>query len=277
MIHRRMAVMGILGWKRKTPLRKEWDALRKREQAFLERRRTKKESALNQLLAEKVPEKLQHTLDAAFEKAFLLIFEKGTGIIEKTYSKDALKDEYKVSLYADELHRSRKSLRAFSKSAGKAGRKNLVLSGAAGIGMGLLGIGLPDIPVFTGMILKCVYETALRYGFDYDSEREKYFILLLIEGAVSYGDHLAEVDGKLEDYSLSPRLPEGYSPQEQIAKTSGMLSKELLYMKFLQGIPLVGVVGGAYDIAYMKQISEYANIKYQKRFLQERKTWKDIT
>ena len=41
----------------------------------------------------------------------------------------------------------------------------------------------------------------------------------------------------------------------------------LLYMKFLQSIPIVGAVGGAYDFVYMKQINEYARIKYHKRFL----------
>lgn len=259
--------MELSRWKRKTPFQKEWETLCKREQAFLERRKLKKESALNQMLAEKVPEKLQHTLDVAFEKAFLLIFEKGTGIIEKTYSKDALKNKYKVNAYAEEIYQNRKSLRVFSKNANKAAIKNQVLSGAAGVGMGIFGIGLPDIPVFTGMILKCIYEIALHYGFDYNSETEKYFILLLIEGAVSYGDHLIGIDHKLEDFLLNPRLPEHYLPEEQIAKTSGMLSKELLYMKFLQGIPVVGVLVGAYDIVYMKQICEYTKIKYQKRFL----------
>lgn len=263
--------MEIPHWKRKTPFQKEWEALCKREKAFLERRKLKKESVLNQLLTEKVPEKLQHTLDIAFEKAFLLIFEKVTGIIEKTYSKEALKNKYKVNLYADELYHNRKSLRVFSKNANKAGIKNQVLSGAAGVGMGIFGIGLPDIPVFTGMILKCIYEIALHYGFDYNSETEKYFILLLIEGAVSYGNHLMEINDKIEVFSLSPHLPEYYLPEEQIANTSSMLSKELLYMKFLQGIPIVGVLGGAYDLVYMKQICEYTKIKYQKRFLHEYK------
>ena len=253
---------------RKTPFQKEWDALCKREQAFLERRTLKKESALNRLLAEKVPEKLQQTLDSAFEKAFLLVFEKGTGIIEKTYRKDDLENKYKVNLYADEIYHNRKSLRVFSKNANKAGIKNQLLSGAAGVGMGIFGIGLPDIPVFTGMILKCIYEIALHYGFDYTSENEKYFILLLIEGAVSYGDHLVEIDHKIETFSLALQLPANYSQAEQIAKTSGMLSKELLYMKFLQGVPFVGALGGAYDIIYMKQISEYTKLKYHKRFLQ---------
>lgn len=253
--------------KRKPPYQREWDALCKREQTFLARRQSKKESALNPLLAEKVPKKLQRTLDAAFEKAFLLVFEKGMGIIEKTYRRDELEKKYKVNLYTDKLYHTRKRLRVFSKEASKAGLKNQVLSGSAGVGMGVLGIGLPDIPVFTGMLLKCVYEIALSYGFDYRSEAEKYFILLLIEGAVSYGNHLAEVDHKIEVFSSAPQLPEPYSPRAQIAKTSGMLSKELLHMKFLQGIPVVGIVGGAYDLVYMKQVSEYARIKYQKRFL----------
>lgn len=259
--------MTMPGWNRKTPFQKEWEALCKREMTFLERRRLKKETVLNQMLAQKVPEKLQHTLDSAFEKAFLLIFEKGTGIIEKTYRKEDLKNKHKINLYADELYQNRKSLRVFSKNAAMAGVKNQVISGAAGMGMGFLGIGLPDIPVFTAMILKCIYEIALHYGFEYDSDAEKYFILLVIEGAVSYGEHLMEIDQRLEDFIRAPQLLQNYQPREQIAKTSGMLSKELLYMKFLQGIPVVGVVGGAYDVIYMKQICAYAKMKYQKRFL----------
>ena len=49
--------------------------------------------------------------------------------------------------------------------------------------MGVLGIGLPDIPVFTGMILKNIYETALQYGSAMKAGKEKYFILLLIRGS----------------------------------------------------------------------------------------------
>ena len=30
------------------------------------------------------------------------------------------------------------------------------------------------------------------------------------------------------------------------------MSKELLYMKFLQGIPVVGTVGGAYNTVYLR-------------------------
>ena len=39
-------------------------------------------------------------------------------------------------------------------------------------------------------------------------------------------------------------------------------------MKFLQGIPIVGAVGGAYDVIYMKKVNDYAKLKYNRRFLE---------
>lgn len=252
---------------KKSAAQRQWESLCKKEQKLLAQRMNRKETALNRLLAEKVPEKLQRTLDSAFERAFALVFEKGLGVIEKTYQKDELEKDFKVRLYADELHKSPKSLNAFSRKAAQAGTVNLALSGVSGIGMGLLGIGLPDIPVFTGMLFKSVYETALCYGFSYESEAEKYFILLLIEGAVSYGEHLLEINRAIDAFFEDPRLPDGYVLKARLSSASRMLSKELLYMKFLQGIPVVGAVGGAYDLIYMNQVSQYAKLKYQKRFL----------
>ena len=45
------------------------------------------------------------------------------------------------------------------------------------------------------------------------------------------------------------------------------LAHALLLMKFLQKIPVVGVIGGASDFIYMERISDYAVLKYQRRFL----------
>ena len=252
---------------KRTPLQKEWEKLEVQEQRFLQKRSEKRESILNQKLEEKIPPKLQKTLDTAFAKAFALIFEKGTGVIEKTYQRTKLEQDYQVRQYMADVKQNSKSLRSFSKKARDTGTKNLLLSGVSGIGMGVLGIGLPDIPVFTGMILKNIYETALQYGYSYESREEKYFILLLIRGAVSYGDTLCEIDGKVNEFIRNGILPEEYQDKEQIEQTAGALSKELLYMKFLQGIPVVGAVGGAYDAVYMKRITEYAELKYRHRYL----------
>ena len=191
---------------KRTPLQKEWEKLEVQEQRFLQKRSEKRESILNQKLEEKIPPKLQKTLDTAFAKAFALIFEKGTGVIEKTYQRTKLEQDYQVRQYMADVKQNSKSLRSFSKKARDTGTKNLLLSGVSGIGMGVLGIGLPDIPVFTGMILKNIYETALQYGYSYESREEKYFILLLIRGAVSYGDTLCEIDGKVNEFIRNASL-----------------------------------------------------------------------
>jgi len=147
---------------------------------------------------------------------------------------------------------------------------NLLFSGVSGVGLGLLGIGLPDIALFTATIFRSIYEIALHYGYSYDSEEEQYYILCLIQGAVAYGEDMFSINQEINDYIDMNCLPIGYERQTYIDKTASFLSKELLYMKFLQGIPIVGAVGGAYDAIYMKQIVEYANLKYKRRFLLEK-------
>jgi len=256
---------------KKSALDIEWRQFQKKEQKFLADRAEKKDTFLNRKLAEKVPEKLQGTLDIAFAKAFGMIFEKGTGVIEKTYKKDELQKSFKINEYADSVWQTRGSLKVFEKKAEKAGMLNMLLSGATGIGMGAFGVGIPDIAVFTGFILRSVYEIALDYGYEYESEAERCFILLIIEGAVSYGEDLRRIDERLNLYIEGNEVPEGYVENQQIVQTAAGLSKELLYMKFLQGIPLVGAVGGAYDVVYLKKITEYANLKYKKRFLLKKK------
>ncbi len=251
---------------KKAPLEKELERLERQEQRLAERRADKKESRLNQLLADKVPEQLQHTLNTAFSKAFWLIFEKGTSIIEKICKRDELEKAYRVNEYAAKIHNNRKTLRAFSKKAGSSGTKNLVLSGVSGIGLGILGIGIPDIVLFTGLMLKGIYEIALNYGFAYETESERQFILYLIQGAVSCGEQYQAAEHQIDGYIRSGQFSEQLSMEELIEQTARCLSGELLYMKFLQGIPIVGAVGGAYDAIYMKQVIEFSELKYRCRF-----------
>lgn len=256
-------------WKREkvSPLEKEWKQLENKELQYLNKRMEKKDSKLNQLLEKKVPENLQNTLDTAFSKAFYLIFEKGTGIIEKTYNKEDLENTYKINEYTVQLKENKKTLKAFSKKASGTGNLNLLLSGVSGIGLGVLGIGIPDIVLFTGLMLKSIYEIALNYGFDYEGEEEKKFILLVIQGAVSFGEELEEINEELNCFMEQGVYSKPFELSYGIEQAAGCLSKELLYMKFLQGIPLVGAAGGAYDVIYMKQVVEYAKMKYHRRFL----------
>lgn len=260
---------------RLTAREKEWNRMIQAEKEFLLRGKAKRGTKLNQLLAEKVPAKLQGTLDVAFAKGFETIFEKGTGIIEKTYKKEDLEQRYQINAFAADIKENKKTLRRFGKQAGSSNAKNLVLTSVEGIGMGAFGVGLPDIPVFVGVVLKSVYEVALHYGYRYDTPEEKYFILKIIETALSHGHTLVRENAVLNEFIQKPQLPENYEVSAQIAATSSTMSKELLYMKFLQGIPVIGAVGGAYNTVYLQQILKYAKLKYQRRFLYDKgnKSW----
>ncbi|MDO5414676.1 MAG: EcsC family protein [Bacillota bacterium] len=262
-------------FKGKSSIEKEWKKLQKQEIDFLVKNIKREDSALNQLLEEKVPEGLQSTLDKAFFKAFQLVFEKGTGIIEKTYNKEKIEIDYQLGEIKADMSKDRKELKAFSSKAKTSGAVNTLVSGASGVGLGVLGIGVPDILLFTGVMLKNVYQIALNFGFDYDSEEEKKFILLLIQGALSSGDDLREINSKIDMYIDKGEFITGDGKnaedvqddmKKRIKDASECLSKELLYMKFLQGIPFVGAVGGAYNAIYMRRISKYAELKYRRRF-----------
>lgn len=253
-------------------MEKEWAKIEKKEQNYLQKNENKEDSKLNQMLADKVPAGLQNTLDAAFAKAFHLVFAKGTDLIEKTYKKEEIEKDYKIHAYSAQIKENRRNLKAFSKKASSAGTSNLLLSGVSGIGMGMLGIGIPDIIVFTSFMLRSIYEICLNYGFDYKTEDEKKFILFVIQGAVSHDTTLLEINNEINYFIEHHQFSKELDMQEVIKDTAAYMSKELLYMKFLQGIPVVGVVGGAYDVIYMGRINKYAKLKYYRRLLYQKKT-----
>lgn len=252
--------------KRKTPIQKEMLLLKKQEQRFLEHRQKQGDSRLNRFLEDKIPDKLQTTLEKAFFSAFKVIFVKGVSVIEKTYKREELEKDFKIHDYANQIKCNRKSLKTMRKQAGSVEKWNTAASGAAGIGMGLIGVGIPDIPVFTGFLLRSIYQIALKYGYSYDTEEEKKWILLLIQGASAYGEEQRRGNEAVDAFIENKGALLGRSLDEIMAETAGILSRELLYMKFLQGIPVVGVVGGAFDLKYMKEITAYAELKYRKRY-----------
>ncbi|MBQ7815905.1 MAG: EcsC family protein [Oscillospiraceae bacterium] len=263
--------MNLNIFKMRSALQKEWDKLEKQESAFLARKSEKQQSKLNTLLAQKVPAGLQSTLDSAFNKAFHTVFTKGTGIIEKTYNKQKAQETAFINhTLASKARPSRKSLKTINKTAGKAATANLAVSTVAGVGLGALGIGIPDIVLFVSLVLKNMYQIATSFNLDYNTEKERKFILLTIQGALTFGEKQKAIDEELDFFIANGYFEKEHTLEECITSCSKCMSTELLYMKFLQGIPIVGAIGGAYDFVYMKQINEYAKIKYYKRFLSDK-------
>lgn len=245
---------------------KKWKKLKKSEKAFLDKNRIVREAGWQRKIEQFIPQKLDETLRKAFCKAFVLVFEKGTGIIEKVSQKEKKEETYKINEYTARIKNNRRSFDAFERQA-KAGKSlNMAVSAVEGIGMGVLGMGLPDIPVFISMVLKGIYETAVSYGFSYEDEEEQIFILKLIQTALTHGTDLLAEDAELNRWIQNPYAFD-ISRQGQIEKTARTMAQEMLYLKFIQGIPLVGLAGGISDVVYQKKITDYAELKYRRRFL----------
>ena len=256
---------------REEAYQKEWARLTRQEQQLLQRNARRREKKLERWLADKVPEKLEDTLNAAFVKAFALIFEKGTAVIEKTYNLPDLAEQYLLDSYALQQRGEEKDLRSFSRRAGNTAALHTALSGAAGLGLGVLGIGLADVAVFTALLLRNIYEIAMRYGYDYEGQREQAFLLRLIRASLQWGEELYREDAALNTFISTGAYPEAKDLGTLTEEAAQALSRELLAMKFLQGIPVLGVIGGAADMLYMGRISEYAQLKYRRRFLTDRR------
>lgn len=236
-------------------LKKELTKARISETDFLIRRKKQKQSYIDSKIEKYVPEGLAGTLGAAFTKAFKIIFRDGTGIIKKTYGRGSSDNDDIVML----RNRARAIL-----------AKDTVVTAAEGTGLGLAGIGLPDIPVFTAVLLRNIYQLAECYGFDYESKTEQVFILKLIETGLSYGESAEKLNDELnalmeqidnEDYTYYGLI------SQQIKAASEAVSKEVLYMKFIQTIPVVGAAGGISNLTCLNKVGRFAELKYRKRFI----------
>lgn len=236
-------------------LKKELTKARISETDFLIRRKKQKQSYIDSKIEKYVPEGLAGILEAAFTKAFEIIFRDGTGIIKKTYGRGSSDNDDIVML----RNRARAIL-----------AKDTVVTAAEGTGLGLAGIGLPDIPVFTAVLLRNIYQLAECYGFDYESKTEQVFILKLIETGLSYGESAEKLNDELnalmeqidnEDYTYYGLI------SQQIKAASEAVSKEVLYMKFIQTIPVVGAAGGISNLTCLNKVGRFAELKYRKRFI----------
>lgn len=250
---------------KKKVLDKELRALEKRRAKYREQYATKKELAPE--LAAKVPPKLRATLNTAFVKAFELIYQKGTPLIDKTYRKRNAEQQYKINRFAYEVRQNRRSLNAFSRRSDASNAVNLLISGVEGIGLGLVGCGIPDVPLLTAVVLRSLYEISVNYGFDHTKPEEKLYQLLIIQGAMSYGEDLQTCLDQLDRYPETLPIPSKDAIKQQISASASALADEMLFLKFVQGIPIVGVIGGISDTVFLHRIQRFAKLNYQYRLL----------
>lgn len=249
-------------------LYKELQKINKQEEKWLSAK--ERDNVVKDKIYEKVPDGLSHTLELAFEKAFSLVFLKGRKILEKTFDKEALQMEFAMGDQFVEQKQTQKSVKLLGKKQKRGNLINHASTTATGFGLGLLGMGLPDIPLLVSTILKGIYEVALSYGFSYESEEEQIYILRLIRTALATGENRRSMFQDLivpEDSEIVSTTDYEIELTEEIKKTAKALADALLVEKFVQGIPIVGVVGGFVNHAVYKKILFLAKLEYKKRYL----------
>ena len=193
--------------------------------------------------------------------------KKGTGIIEKSYDSADLRQAYIRREEGVRQTMDRRSLRRVQGEARTGESRNLLLTTVEGIGLGALGIGLPDIVLFVGMLLKGIYETALRYGFSYDTPEERLWILKAMEASLTKGSGWLERNQAVDQIMAGSVVPDQEALKRQRDRTAQTFAMDMLLLKFVQGLPLVGVLGGVGNPVYYRRVLRYVALKYRKRYL----------
>ncbi|MBA4688556.1 MAG: EcsC family protein [Candidatus Galacturonibacter soehngenii] len=255
---------------------KQFNQTQKQENKILNQKenalfKEKMKPALDKL-QEKIPTKIRTGLDTAFYKGFMLVFEKGSPVIEKTYNKEKLEIDYDLNNYAVDKHSSKRHIKRMDRSSNQSKALNQSIAAVEGGVLGLLGIGLADIPIFLSVMVKTINEIALHYGYPYNTQKEKIFMLSIICGALSKGEAQKMYSEKIDTIgrSIDSAFILTYDLDEVMKETSTLLSTTLLTAKVIQGIPIVGILGGTVNPVIIHKLGKYAKVKYKKRFLQKK-------
>ena len=249
---------------------KELKYIQKQERK-LQKQAMASEGVWKKVLEGVIPDKIYVNLRAAFATAFTIIFDRGIDVIEKTYNKENLMRDFETQNQTVDDLQSQRELRRFRNNVSKSNRWKSIITTAEGVGLGALGIGLPDIVLFIGFILQSVYELALKYGYDYNKPEERLLILKMMAAAICKREKWIKADMEVDELLRDKKIPDVDELQEQIGITADTFALDMMVLKFIQGLPVVGVIGGLSNPVYYNKIMDYAKLKYHKRYLLEKK------
>ena len=258
--------------KRNKAVKQELLLVEKQEKRMAQAAMKAKPATWKTALESKIPQKVYTGLESAFCKGFSLVFQQGRAVIEKGCRKEDIQADYAIQDFAVQVKGNRKELRKLHRKVKQADLINLAVTTVEGIGLGALGIGMPDIVLFLGTLLKGIYETALHYGFDYASRQEQLLILKMMEVSLITGADWASKNSEVDEMlyqETAEATDEDF--QSQIKATASAFAVDMLLLKFVQGLPVVGILGGAANPIYYRKVMNYVQLKYRKRYLMKQK------
>lgn len=109
----------------------------------------------------------------------------------------------------------------------------------------------------------------MKYGFGYETPEEKMFILKMLEAAMVTGENWAGLNKEINiciEQAVQV-MPTEEEVRRQMEKTADAFATDMLVTKFIQGMPIVGIIGGAMNPVYYRRVMAYVQLKYRKRYL----------
>ncbi|MCH4287333.1 MULTISPECIES: EcsC family protein [Bacillota] len=214
-----------------------------------------------------VPVKAMQALETAFEKSFVVIFQKGTPWIEKATH---IKDKQELAQYfrsSFDCEQNKQKLKRFDQNARKTSYQHVAITQVKSSVLGLFGIGIPDIPLYLATLLSGIYQIATIYGYDIHEEKEQAYVLLLICAMCDEEEKREEWKNMMDAMEHGQKIK--YSISELMTYTSHALSYSELQSKFLQGIPIAGIAGAFMSTSTQNRILTFARTSYKKRLLHQ--------
>ena len=239
---------------------KELKRIRRAEERFRKAAHWRAEVEWKKAFEERVPDKALEALKKGFDFAFRTVFNRGTNVIGALTFDTGNK-------YDKEADEENSLLTLLKKSPAFRNSVNSLLTTAEGVALGSLGIGVPDMVLWTGMLLKGVYEEAESHGYSYESVEEKFFILKILEASMRTGEDFDRLNHEIEMEMVNTAhvIPDAVDVDEQIDKTSDAFATDMIVTKFIQSIPVVGIAGGLTNPIYYNRVIRYVNLQYRKR------------
>ena len=270
---RQVLCMMIYKTDRHAVVEKELKTVSKQEQKLAISAYRAHESTWRGKLTDKIPEGTIDGLEKAFCAGFSLIFRQGRSILEKAVHKEDILRAFDARDAAVRTCATRRELKELYRAGRRANAVNCTLTAVEGVGLGMAGVGMPDIVLFLCNLLKGVYETALHYGYDYEDRYEQLIMLRMMATALSKGRDWTSGDREVDTMmSRTGAAVEDAHFDAQLKSTASAFAMDMLLLKFVQGLPLVGVIGGAANPVYYRKVMDYVQLKYRKRYLMELKS-----
>lgn len=220
-------------------------------------------------LEEKIPDKLEDTLRKAFVGAFKAVFRGGKTLIDKTIDDKVLEEEFQSKHHDIKEKGDRSVLKKLRHSGGKRHLKAMGVATTEGVGLGLLGIGIPDVPILIGNLIRICTMSAKSHGIEVDSREEQLYMLLLIELVALPTVEREAVNQRLDALAdtIDKQNVVADNLSAQMTETAEALATAMLFSHFVMGLPIIGVAGGLYNTVIVSQLHKLAEMKYETRLL----------